>query len=103
MHHGLASSCSATTTEAIRRAMQHSRESLRAPAKRYGVNQKTAPKWTECASVADLPTGPRRPKSTAMSIEGEAIVVAFRRHTLLPHDDCLYAPQAMQAHLAGRR
>jgi hypothetical protein len=32
---------SATTTEAVRRAIQHSQESLRALAKRYGVNPKT--------------------------------------------------------------
>jgi LysM repeat protein len=36
---------SATTTEAVRRAMQHSQESLRALAKRYGVNPKTIAKW----------------------------------------------------------
>lgn len=29
-----------------------------------------------------------------MSVEEEAIAVAFRRHTLLPLDDCLYALQA---------
>jgi hypothetical protein len=31
----------ATTTEAVRRAIQNSQESLRALAKRYGINQKT--------------------------------------------------------------
>ena len=36
---------SATTTEAVRRAIQHSQESLRALAKRYGINQKTVAKW----------------------------------------------------------
>ena len=35
----------ATTTEAVRRAIQHSQESLRALAKRYGINQKTVAKW----------------------------------------------------------
>jgi hypothetical protein len=35
---------SARTTEAIRRAIQHSQESLRALARRYGVNQKTVAK-----------------------------------------------------------
>jgi hypothetical protein len=30
---------SATTTEAIRRAIQHSQASLRSLAKRYGINQ----------------------------------------------------------------
>ena len=49
---------SATTTEAVRRAIQHSQESLRALAKRYGINQKTVAKWKKRASVADLPTGP---------------------------------------------
>ena len=82
---------SATTTEAVRRAIQHSQESLRALAKRYGVNQKTIAKWRKRSSVIDLATGPKDPRSTVLSIEEEAIVVAFRRHTRLPLDDCLYA------------
>jgi transposase-like protein len=69
---------SATTTEAIRRAIQNSQESLRALAKRYGINQKTVAKWKKRTSVADLPTGPKEPKSTVLSIEEEAIIVAFR-------------------------
>ena len=82
---------SATTTEAIRRAIQHSQESLRALSKRYGINQKTVAKWKKRTSVADLPTGPKEPKSTVLSLAEEAVVVAFRKHTLLPLDDCLYA------------
>jgi hypothetical protein len=34
-----------------------------------------------------------------LSLEDEAVVVAFRRHTLLPLDDCLYALQATLPHL----
>ena len=34
-----------------------------------------------------------------MSIEEESIIVAFRRHTLLPLDGCLYALQATIPHL----
>src|SRR3954468_23007489 len=45
---------SATTTEAIRRAIQHSKESLRALARRYGVNQKTVRKWKARATLAQL-------------------------------------------------
>ena len=90
---------SATTTEAVRRAIQHSQESLRQLAKRYGVNQKTDAKWKKRSSVADLPTGPKEPRSTVLSLEDEAIIVAFRRHTLLPLDDCLYALQATIPHL----
>ena len=90
---------SATTTEAIRRAIQHSQESLRALAKRYGVNQKTVRKWKGRSSVADIRTGPTQPRSTVLSGEEEAIVVAFRRHTLLSLDDCLYALQPTIPHL----
>ncbi|APO77622.1 hypothetical protein AM571_PB00340 (plasmid) [Rhizobium etli 8C-3] len=36
---------------------------------------------------------PKDPHSTTLSLEEEAAIVAFRRHTLLPLDDCLYAHQ----------
>ena len=90
---------SATTTEAVRRAIQHSQESLRVLSKRYGINQKTVVKWKKRSSTADLKTGPKEPKSTILSAEDEAIIVAFRRHTLLPLDDCLYALQPTIPHL----
>ena len=40
-----------------------------------------------------MPTGPKNPSSTVLTIEEEAVIVAFLRHTLLPLDDCLYALQ----------
>ena len=43
---------SATTTEAVRRAIQHGQESLRGLAKRYGVNRKTIAKWKARSSVS---------------------------------------------------
>jgi len=89
----------ATTTEAVRRAIQHSQESLRALASRYGINQKTVAKWKRRSSVADLPTGPKDAGSTVLTVEEEAVIVAFRRHTLLPLDDCLYALQRTIPHL----
>jgi len=69
IHHGCA-----TTTAAVRRAIQHSQESLRALARRYGINPKTVAKWKKRASVADLPTGPSEPKSTVLSVEEEAVI-----------------------------
>ncbi|VAV93651.1 hypothetical protein MNBD_ALPHA07-520 [hydrothermal vent metagenome] len=46
--------------------------------------------------------GPKAARSTVLSIE-EAVIVAFRRHTLLPPDDCLYALQPTIPHpLSGR-
>ena len=84
---------SATTTEATRRAIQNSQESLRVLAKRHGINPKTVDKWKKRENVADLPMGPKEPKSTVLTTEEEAMIVAFRKYTLLPLDDCLYALQ----------
>ena len=42
---------SAITTQAVRRAIQNSQESLRTLAKRYGINQKTIAKWKKRTSV----------------------------------------------------
>src|SRR3546814_748605 len=86
-------------SSSVRRAIQNSQESLRTLASRYGINQKTVAKWKKRTSVADLPTGPRDPRSTVLSLEDEAIIVAFRKHTLLPLDDCLYALQPTIPHL----
>jgi len=90
---------SATTTEAIRRAIQNSQASLRELAGRYGINPKTVAKWRQRSSVCDAHMGPREPRSTVLSKEEEALIVAFRKHTLLPLDDCLYALQATVPHL----
>ena len=55
--------------------------------------------------VAEARLGFRSPnrtegaRSTVLSVEEEAVVVAFRRHTLLPLDDCLYALQPTIPHL----
>ncbi len=84
---------SARTTAAVRRAIQHSQESLNRLASRYGINSKTVAKWRKRSSVDDLPMGPRQPRSTVLTAEQEAVVVAFRRQTLLSLDDCLYALQ----------
>ena len=58
---------SARTTEAVRRAIQNSQESLRTLSKRYGINQKTVAKWKKRTSVADRRTGPKEPHSTVLS------------------------------------
>jgi RNA-directed DNA polymerase len=62
-------------------------------------NQKTVAKWKRRTSAADIPTGPKDAKSTVPSLAEEAVVVAFRKHTLLPLDDCLYALQPTIPHL----
>ena len=90
---------SATTTHAIRAAIQRSKAPLKELAAQHGLNQKTVAKWRKRAFVQDAPMGPKNPRSTVLSAVEEAAVVAFRRHTLLPLDDCLYALQATIPHL----
>jgi hypothetical protein len=68
---------SATTAEAVRRAIQHDQESLRTLSTRYGINPKTVSKCKKRGFVADLPTGPKQPKSTALSIEDEGSSLPF--------------------------
>src|ERR1700720_1272284 len=90
---------SATTTYAIRTAIQRSKAPLKELSERYGLNPKTVAKWKKRTFVHDAPMGPKKPRSTVLSVEEEAVVVAFRRHTLLPLDDCLFALQATIPHL----
>lgn len=90
---------SATTTEAVRRAIQNSQASIRTLAKRYGINPKTVAKWRARPDVQDARMGPQQPRSTVLTTQEEALIVAFRKHTLLPLDDCLYALQETIPHL----
>src|SRR5215213_5455849 len=90
---------SARTTEAVRRAIQLRQASVRALARRYGVSPTTVQKWRGRATTADAKMGPKEARSTVLTPAEEAIVVAFRRHTLLPLDDCLYALQPTIPHL----
>ena len=90
---------SATTTHAIRAAIQRSKASLQALSERYGVNPKTVAKWRRRPDVEDRPMGPTTPHSRVLSADEETLTVEFRRRTLLPLDDCLYALQATILHL----
>jgi hypothetical protein len=84
---------SARTTAAVRRAIQPSQASLKKLAERYAIHPQTVAKWKKRADVHDAPMGPKQPRSTALTLGQEAMCVAFRRPTLLPLDDCLYARQ----------
>jgi transposase InsO family protein len=80
---------SARTTPRVRAELQASQETTRRLAARYGLNPKTVAKWRKRTATADRPMGPSRPRSTVLSEAEEAIVVEFRRRTLLPLDDVL--------------
>jgi transposase-like protein len=89
----------AAMTAALRRTIQNSKESLNQMASRYNINVKTVAKWRKRTSVEDSPMGPRNPHSTVLTSAQEAMIVAFRRQTLLSLDDCLYALQSRVPHL----
>jgi transposase InsO family protein len=80
---------SARTTPRVRAELQASQEATRALAARYGLNPKTVAKWRRRATTADQRMGPSRPRSSVLTEAEEAIVVEFRRRTLLPLDDVL--------------
>ena len=84
---------SARTTSAVRAAIQRSQESPQALAARQGINPKTGVKWRNRTTTTDAAMGPVQ-VSTVLTLEREAIAVAFRKHPLLLLDDCRYALQA---------
>ena len=90
---------SATTTHAVRAALQRSQASLAQLSRELGINPKTVVKWRKRTTVEDMKTGPSEPRLTILTEAEEAAIVAFRCHTLLPLDDCLYALQPSIPHL----
>ena len=73
---------SATTTRAVRAAIQRSQASLGQLSQELGVNPKTVAMWCKRATVEDLKTGPKEPRSTVLTETEEAMIVAFWRHTV---------------------
>jgi hypothetical protein len=79
---------SARTTPRVRAGLQAAQASSRALAAQYRLNPKTVLKWRKRSITADAPMGPK-PRSTVLTVAEEAIIVEFRRRTLLPLDDVL--------------
>jgi hypothetical protein len=75
------------TTPRIRAELQGSQASTRALARHYRLNPKTVRKWRTRPTTADAPIGPRVPRSTVLTADQEAQVVACRQRTGLPLDD----------------
>ena len=90
----------ATTTHAVRTAIQQSQASLAQLGREHGIKPKAVAKWRKRATVEAMKTGPPQPRCTVLTEAQKAIVVAFRHQTLLPLDDCLYAVQPSVPHLS---
>jgi hypothetical protein len=79
---------SSTTTPAIRREIQRSKESNRALAARLGLDPKTVAKWKNRRTTEDSRNGPRQPTSTKLTSAEEALIVVYRRRTRFSLDHC---------------
>jgi hypothetical protein len=90
---------SARTTAAVRRAIQYRQESRAKLASRDDLRSKTVAKWKKRTQVHDAPRGPKQPRSTGLTVAEEALMVAFRKPTLLPLNDCLSTWQATRPYL----
>jgi hypothetical protein len=91
--YGASTTRNARTTEAVRREIRNSEESLIKLSKKYGFNPKNIQKWKKRDDASDLPYGPKKIKSTALSEVEEEAIAAFRKMTELPLDDVLYSLQ----------
>ncbi len=80
---------SARTTPRVRAELQASKEKTSSLAQRYGLSRTTVTKWRARTTTNDAPMGPSSPHSTVLTLAEEAMVVEFRRRTLLPLDDVL--------------
>ena len=69
---------SATTTHTVRAAVQQSQALLSATNQKSSINPKTVAKWRKQATVEDLATGLKEPRSTVLTEAEEAAIVAFR-------------------------
>jgi hypothetical protein len=77
----------ATTTPRVRRAIQASEETNLVLAKRHGVNRKTIAKWKARESLSDERMGPKNSCSSLLTLQTEAIILAYRWRTRLALDD----------------
>jgi len=73
----------------MRQEIQRSPKGPKALAKQFGINPKTAAKWKQREFTNDKPMGPKIKRSTTLSAIEEALIITFRKYTLVPLDDCL--------------
>ena len=79
----------AKTTHAIRAELQRSKASISELSKLYNINPKTVIKWRKRTEegVADRSNAPKTTRTVLSEVE-QALIIAFRKATQLPLDDC---------------
>ena len=78
----------AATKHAIIAVIQSSQATTAALSRDLGVNVKALAKWRRRVTVEDRKTGATQPTSTVPNADEDSMIVAVRRPTLLPMDDC---------------
>lgn len=68
---------SATTTHAVKAAIQRSQAPLSQRGSELGINPKTVANWHKRATVEDMKAGPPEPSSTVLNKARKAMIVAF--------------------------
>jgi hypothetical protein len=71
------------------RAIQASEEKNTVLATRYGVHRQTTAKWKARESTSDARMGPKNPGSNVLTLNDEAIILAYRWRNRLSLDDSL--------------
>lgn len=89
---------------AVRATIQRSEASLASQSMEYGIWSWDRPQdgrqvWRKRATVEDMKTWSTALRSTMLEEADEAIIVALRRHELLPLKDCHSALQSSIPHL----
>ncbi len=80
---------SARTTPRVRAELQASKAKTSTLARLYGLSRTTVAKWRLRPGTSDAPMGPRERRSTVLTPIEEAMIVAFRRRTMLSLDDVM--------------
>jgi transposase len=63
---------------------QSSKEKTSVLAQRYGLSRTAVTKWRSRITTSDSPMATRQSKSKVLSAAEEAVIVEFRKRTLLP-------------------
>ncbi|MBN3868037.1 integrase core domain-containing protein, partial [Gluconobacter kondonii] len=87
---------SATTTHAVRAAIQRSQASLAALSKEFGINPKTVAKWRKRQTVEDQ-------KTAWEFLEHLLSIIPYRIHTILTDNGIQFADQPRNRNTAWSR
>ena len=90
---------SAKTTPSEREAIQASDEKNSVLARQYGVDRKTIAKWKGRKFSYDMRMGPKNPRSKFLTLEDEAIILAYRWRARLSLDDSHVRLKRLYPHL----